>query len=593
MKRFPTISCTAVLAAFLAIPASAQQTRLSAQAQTNAVPFRGQIGRHITFVCAGDVNIRQDIYGTDVYTDTSPICAAAVHAGVLTPGKSRAVTIVMGNEALSFQASTRNGVRSLAYGAWNSTYTFASDGQPGQVNWDTNLTALATDYQDAIVVSCPANGELAADVWGTDVYSDSSSLCVAAVHAGVITFAGGGVVSVTRVPRQAGFAATTRNGVTSRSWADPAWRSYPQPYTVAQGPAIANAATPTQTTPFVNRDPGVFTAGAPAPTATGTPRTGTIITPDAATATAAPAPAAPVTGVLASPTTVTGTATPIAGAAPTATTIPASVTTNPTPASLPANTGRYRVTVRGVSALQTTKDNRSLDGLYDEIYAAAVAWLWDRQTGQVKTRIMARTAEYGDVGAVTIAPRVQAGRAGPKGGIMSGDPVPDGFDPQGPSLAPGSDRFPLLVWDGNLTDAVDGLLIVPSIWERDVAQTSFDKYQFAWLSASLSPVRTLLAANLQVSLPGVMSLESQIQPGLPTLISLTDLIAQVIDRPIGLTPAPLVAEYKDRFVVITREKLASVAVGGSTDLQIRYQEPNDDPILGGAYVLHLRIEHVQ
>jgi hypothetical protein len=590
MKRLLTISWTAVLATLVAMPAPAQQTRLSAQAQTNAVPFRAQTGRHLTFVCAGDVNSGPHTYGTDFYPDTSPLCAAAAHAGVFTPGKSAAVTIVMKGEAPLLQGSTRNGVRSLSYGAWNATYSFASDGQPGQVDWDTNLTVLAPDYQGAIVVSCPANGDLAADIWGTDVYSDSSSICVAAVHAGAITFAGGGVVNVSRVPKQAGFPSTVRNGVTSRLWADPAWQSYPQPYSVAKGAALADASAGTQTNQFANRNPGVFTAGAPAPTATGTPRTGTIITPDAATATAAPAPTAPVNGVLTSAAT-TGTATPIAG--PTAPAIPASVTTNSTLSSLPPNTGRYRVTIQGLSALQHTKDNRSLDGLYDEIYAAAVAWVWDRQTNVVKTRILARTAEYGDVGAVTIAPRVQAGRAGPKGGIMSGDLVPDGFNPQGPSLPPGSDRFPLLVWEGALAEAVDGLLIVPSIWERDVATAAFDKYKFAWLSTSFSSVRTILAASLQVPLPGLMSLESEIQPSLPILITLSDLTAQVIDRPIGLTPAPLVEQYKDRFVVVTREKLASVPVGGATDLQIRYQEPVDDPILGGAYVLYLRVEHVQ
>ena len=78
-----------------------------------------------------------------------------------------------------------------------------------------------------IKVRCP-KGCSASAVYGGPFYSTESSICSAAVHMGVITFADGGLVTVTlqrgvksRVP--ANVAATTRNGITSRSlgrWQD-------------------------------------------------------------------------------------------------------------------------------------------------------------------------------------------------------------------------------------------------------------------------------------------------------------------------------------------------------------------------------------
>jgi hypothetical protein len=216
---------------------------LAAQAGTHAAVFRGQIGRHVTFICPGNVSVNQDIYGTDVYTDTSPVCAAAAHAGVFMRGTSTAVTIVMGGDAPSFAASTRNSVTSLAYGAWSSTYTFARNGQPGQIDWGTTIAQVEPDYLAPIPLVCPPGGQPAAgEIWGTDVYANDSAICVAAVHAGVIALAGG-AVTVTRVARQASFPSTTRNGITSRSWSDPTWHAYPQPYSVSGASPAANTGT--------------------------------------------------------------------------------------------------------------------------------------------------------------------------------------------------------------------------------------------------------------------------------------------------------------------------------------------------------------
>jgi hypothetical protein len=54
--------------------------------------------------------------------------------------------------------------------------------------------------------------------WGTDVYTSDSHLATTAVHAGVLRVAQKGIVTLTILPGQASYEATTRNGVTSYAW---------------------------------------------------------------------------------------------------------------------------------------------------------------------------------------------------------------------------------------------------------------------------------------------------------------------------------------------------------------------------------------
>ena len=57
--------------------------------------------------------------------------------------------------------------------------------------------------------------------WGEDVYTDDSSVCTAAVHAGVITVVEGGTVTIEIRPGVDSYEGTTRNGIMTRSY--PAW----------------------------------------------------------------------------------------------------------------------------------------------------------------------------------------------------------------------------------------------------------------------------------------------------------------------------------------------------------------------------------
>ncbi len=71
-----------------------------------------------------------------------------------------------------------------------------------------------------VTYQCPPNGTLHT-VWGTDVYTDDSSVCTAAVHAGKISRAQGGTVTFETRAGQSSYQGTTRNGVTTLDWITP------------------------------------------------------------------------------------------------------------------------------------------------------------------------------------------------------------------------------------------------------------------------------------------------------------------------------------------------------------------------------------
>jgi hypothetical protein len=160
------------------------------------------------------------VWGTDVYTDDSPVCPAAVHAGVITPQRGGVVTFAIGAGQSSYKASTRHGVASKPFGEWQGSFSFVPSSSAGQIDWATSAKGLTPALGQAITLECPANG-MSDRVYGTDTYTDDSSICTAAAHAGLVTPADGGRVTIEAVGAQAAFAASSRNGVESREYA--AW----------------------------------------------------------------------------------------------------------------------------------------------------------------------------------------------------------------------------------------------------------------------------------------------------------------------------------------------------------------------------------
>ena len=63
------------------------------------------------------------------------------------------------------------------------------------ITWAANATSFRPQAGAMLTFQCPPNGA-PGTVWGSDIYSDDSSICTAAAHSGRITRAAGGVVQI-------------------------------------------------------------------------------------------------------------------------------------------------------------------------------------------------------------------------------------------------------------------------------------------------------------------------------------------------------------------------------------------------------------
>lgn len=188
----------------------------------NLTEFRGQNGDELFFWVTGDG--MGSVWGTDIYTDDSYLSASVVHAGVLEDGETGAVmvTILPGED--EYTGTERNDVISWDYGEWSGSYivealpahVIAEEGVMGDPGNLTEYRGL-----DGDVFEFEVTGDAWGSLWGTDIYTDDSSLAAAAVHAGVLEDGETGIVTVTILPGEEAYAGSERNGI--ESWDYPEW----------------------------------------------------------------------------------------------------------------------------------------------------------------------------------------------------------------------------------------------------------------------------------------------------------------------------------------------------------------------------------
>lgn len=197
----------------LAVPAAAQQDCPS--------NFTGQRGNTAPLTCFCPPGAAAGtVWGSLTYTDDSSICAAAVHAGVISAAGGP-VTVQASGGCPSFEGSTRNGVTTTNYGPWQSSFFFPSAGggkcaggaAAGGAGRAQTCPANFTNQTQPLTCFCPP-GATSGSVWGTLTYSDDSAICAAAVHAGAIP-ASGGEVTVQPAPGCSSYTPSVRNGVST------------------------------------------------------------------------------------------------------------------------------------------------------------------------------------------------------------------------------------------------------------------------------------------------------------------------------------------------------------------------------------------
>ncbi|XP_048372045.1 LOW QUALITY PROTEIN: cysteine-rich secretory protein LCCL domain-containing 2 [Sphaerodactylus townsendi] len=180
------------------------------------------------YLCpAGCLNNKGKVFGTSFYESSSSICRAAIHSGML-DNRGGLVDITRRGRADFFVKSARNGVESISKFKPSNSFVLSK------------VTVQTLDCYTTVAELCPFKKPAAhcprsycpayckdepsywAPVYGTNVYADSSSICKAAVHAGVLTNDDGGYVDVMPVEnRQEIPSGSWKNGIQSESLKNP------------------------------------------------------------------------------------------------------------------------------------------------------------------------------------------------------------------------------------------------------------------------------------------------------------------------------------------------------------------------------------
>jgi outer membrane protein OmpA-like peptidoglycan-associated protein len=224
----PTPALPAVDAVVPMAAAPAAEAVTISQCPDNFVAFRETDAPLSCFCPAGNTELGA-VWGMDVYTEDSAICQAAVHAGFLTRSGG-AVTVVPQPGRQSYAGVERNGVSSSNYGTMDGSFSFAPTAvQASYVPVKPIEQQLAPFGQcpdnfvsfrstsEAFNCFCPPVDMNQNNVWGMDIYTEDSSICLAAVHYGVLTLKGGNV-SVLPEPGRKTYAGVTRNGISSSNY---------------------------------------------------------------------------------------------------------------------------------------------------------------------------------------------------------------------------------------------------------------------------------------------------------------------------------------------------------------------------------------
>lgn len=205
---------------FLSILVTIGQFIFSQPAPENLTAYRNNNGTSYTFNVTGATNGR--IWGgaNNIYTDDSHVATAAVHSGVLKPGEQAIVTVLIMEGQTSYPALSRNGVTSIAYGAWSGSYKVVSKSSsiisnPVAVNGPDNLTAYSDKKGTTYLFKVKGSND--GRIWGGEngVYTDDSYLPLAAVHCGALQPGQEGVIKVTIMEGLSSYPSLTKNGVSS------------------------------------------------------------------------------------------------------------------------------------------------------------------------------------------------------------------------------------------------------------------------------------------------------------------------------------------------------------------------------------------
>jgi hypothetical protein len=274
----------AALCAF-ASPASSQPGGvITATSLTTARDYPASVGDQLTFVCPPGTTLGM-VFGTDFYADLSSVCSAAAHAGLMTFDSGGTVTIEICPGLEEYAASSAYNVASGSWSGSDTSFVFTATGIACEDAPPSLLAPPGADMSYAAATAAAYRGRsferftyacppplYPVMVWGSGVYTDGSSVCTAAVHAGLISFRDGGTITIEMCPGRTSHPGSVGGGGVASFDHGPSEGSFvfPDTGTDCGGPV-----------PLVATDPQGERPQAGGPPAAGPPATGEPLPPPA------------------------------------------------------------------------------------------------------------------------------------------------------------------------------------------------------------------------------------------------------------------------------------------------------------------------
>jgi hypothetical protein len=257
---------------------------------------------------------------------------------------------------------------------------------------------------------------------------------------------------------------------------------------------------------------------------------------------------------------------------------------------------KYRVAINGFWCRNETWDDAlNWDGKHDEVFLAVNTKVVDAN-GTVLQSFDSESELMGDTWA--LPNRIQAGSASNYGGIISGDKFPAVPEPWRRTNGLNSQRFPpYTIWEGELREGRDMVLLTPTIWEWDPGAGFWDGW-VAWQVSVDSQygqrAKDIFGKIWPVSMPIFDAVSLGIQT-VGTLPGTWSPLGRSMRRPIGTRRNPDDPQgtlFNPTTIALNTETAdylsSSNPLGyGNGIFELAYA---DDPYLRGVYSIFVQVE---
>uniref|UniRef100_A0A3Q3WTX0 LCCL domain-containing protein n=1 Tax=Mola mola TaxID=94237 RepID=A0A3Q3WTX0_MOLML len=170
---------------------------------------------------ANCMNKKGKVWGTLFYDVQSSICRTAIHFGAIN-NNGGLVDVTRMEKLPFFVRATKNGIDSLSKYKPSNAFVVARVEETNADCYTTGAEVCPFKKPNTRCprLFCPGNCKSQPSYWspviGNNIYADSSSICKAAVHAGVIS-GDGGFVDVLPLDKRKNYVGVLKNGIQSES----------------------------------------------------------------------------------------------------------------------------------------------------------------------------------------------------------------------------------------------------------------------------------------------------------------------------------------------------------------------------------------